>query len=682
MIRANSGGLILRFSVFLPFVTVLVISPALAQGEKVLRGPVPSWVAPSELLPVPEDASGIVFVRRSDALARLDDNGQAQYVGTRIKLLHPSALEAGNISFDWNPASGATTVHMINVYRDGQTIDVLKNSSFEILRRETQLEAAMLDGTLTAVLRVPDLRVGDELEVAMTTVVKDPTLGKEGAGLLVLAPAPHPGRYRMGLSWNKGKAPRLQMTADMTAAAQESDRGVDFRFDNPPLLAPPKDAPARYQWLRTVQYSSFADWEAVSRHFAPLYKKASLLKANAPIRKEAERIAAAHSDEFARAAAALKLVQQDVRYIYVGLNGGNLTPASATETWERRYGDCKGKTALLLALLSAMGIEAEAVLVSNRGFDDGLDERLPNPGMFDHVLVRAKIGGKSYWLDGTLPPVVPPDVDPTFPYKWTLPLTEKGNSLEPLPWRPAVQPHEIVLFDIDAQGGFDKPAPVTMRRIRRGVEGLQQQVGLSALTAEQLLNGFRQQMIGNSWQSVDEAKWHFDQKAKASVLTVRGTWVLDWEDDGYGGRSMTLPSGGFNPPERRVRPDEQNQELPYYNKPDFDCSATVVRLPKNTAAENWSTNTSFNTQIFGRTYYRAFETREGSIRMVRGLRVNQEEIAAADALKDNSRISSFDNSMARISYHPERKKIWKPGNPEVPALDEIDWTTDSAACLP
>src|SRR3546814_6282045 len=83
----------------------------------------------------------------------------------------------------------------------------------------------------------------------------------------------------------------------------------------------------------------------------------------------------------------------------------DLTPATAEETWQRRYGDCKGKTALLLALLARLGIEAEAVLANNSGGDDGLDERLPNPGMFDHVLVRARIDGKTYWLDGTLPPV-------------------------------------------------------------------------------------------------------------------------------------------------------------------------------------------------------------------------------------------------------------------------------------
>ena len=46
---------------------------------------------------------------------------------------------------------------------------------------------------------------------------------------------------------------------------------------------------------------------------------------------------------------------------------------TAATTWSRRYGDCKGKTALLIALLRGLGIEAEAALVST-DFGDGLDE--------------------------------------------------------------------------------------------------------------------------------------------------------------------------------------------------------------------------------------------------------------------------------------------------------------------
>ena len=75
-------------------------------------------------------------------------------------------------------------------------------------------------------------------------------------------------------------------------------------------------------------------------------------------------------------------------------------------------------------------------------------------------------------------------------------------------------------------------------------------------------------------------------------------------------------------------------------------------MPQDTRAQHWSFNTSFDTRMFGRNYYRAFELREGAIRMVRGSRIEQQEIEASAAQRDNARIASFDNSMALIVYDP------------------------------
>ncbi|WP_317154020.1 DUF3857 domain-containing transglutaminase family protein [Sphingopyxis indica] len=656
-------------------------APARAENDQVQRGPTPEWVIPSDLMSVPDDATGLIFVRRQDIVAHLDDRGQAQYLGYRMRLLHPNALQLGNISIAWNPVSGPPVVHMINVHRDGATIDVLKNASFEILRREDQLEAAMLDGVLTAVLRVPDLRVGDELEVGLTTRSDDPTMANNDSGLLFLLSSPQAGRFRLGLSWDEGYKPHVRMTPDMAAVARNGGRSVDFLFDNPATLTPPKDAPARYQWQRIVEYSDFDDWAAVSRHFAPLYAKAARIPEGSPLKVEAQRIAAAHANPLDRGAAALKLVQQDVRYIYVGLGDGNLTPATAEETWQRRYGDCKAKTALLMGLLAELGIEAEAVVVNNQRNDDAFDERLPNPGLFDHVLVRARIDGKQYWMDGTLPPVAIPALDPVIDYRWVLPLSARGSNLEKREWRPAERPDEINLYEIDARAGFDQPARVTSTTITRGIAGLQQQALLSGLSADQLLTGLRQQFVGSTWQTVDDAKLSYDEKSGASILTVVGKWEVDWEDDGDGARSLALPGGGFNPPEKRVRPADQNQDLPFFNEPRFNCYVTTVRPPSTTTAANWTYKSGFDTHIFGQNYYRAFDIRDGSIRMVRGFRVENMEIDAASARRDNGRIASFDNSMGWIFYAPEGGAAPSSARKLVPATYDFDWTADNVPCL-
>ncbi|MCC2976896.1 DUF3857 domain-containing transglutaminase family protein [Sphingomonas sp. PL-96] len=660
--------------------SLLVAGPAYAQSEQVRRGPPPAWVTPSELLPVPETVSGPVFLRRQDVEVHLGDKGQAQYLGYRIKILDSSALQLGNIAIAWNPGAGAPIVHGITLFRDGQATDVLKGASFEILRREDQLEAARLDGTLTAVLRVPDLRVGDELEVDLTTFSNDPGLGHNEAGFLLLAPAPAPGRYHLGLSWEQGREPALKMTPDMTAAMAKGERAVHFRFDNPALVSPPKDAPPRYSWQRTVEYSDFADWGAMSRHFAPLFAKAGTLAANSAIRQEAARIAAAQARPLDRAAAALKLVQQDVRYIYVGLNGGNLIPATADETWQRRYGDCKGKTVLLLALLAEMGIPAEPVLVNSSGMDDGFDQRLPLPQLFDHVLVRAQIDGQTYWLDGTLPPVAGPSARPVYPIGWALPVTAKGSAIEKLAWQPATTPDEINLFEIDARAGFDKPARIVTTEIVRGLAGLQKQMQFASISPAQLLAGFRQNAVGEVWQSIDDVQWRYDQKAGASILTISGTGTVNWEDGSMGAKSLALPGGGFNPPERRVRAPGETSDAPFYTRPEYTCHATTVRLPSATRAEHWSAKPSFDTRVFGRSYHRAWELRDGALRMIRGSRVEQPEVDVATAQRDNARIAAFDNSMGWIFYDPLGKEAGVGKGETVPTTYDFDWTASDVPC--
>jgi hypothetical protein len=242
-------------------------------------------------------------------------------------------------------------------------------------------------------------------------------------------------------------------------------------------------------------------------------------------------------------------------------------------------------------------------------------------------------------------------------------------------------PDEVTLFDIDARAGFDAPARITTTTIVRGIQGLQQQVQLSGLSQAQLLNAMKQSLTGNIWQTIDDARWRYESKSGASVLTISGTGAIDWESEDGGGKSYRLPGGGFNPPEKRARAAEQDQQVPFYNDdPKFTCDVTTMRLPSGTKAENWSFNTSFNARLFGRNFYRAFGQRDGLITMVRGSRIEQREIDAAAAKRDNARIASFDNSMAVITYDPTSRSATVSGA-YVPATFEIDWAASEVPCL-
>jgi transglutaminase-like putative cysteine protease len=666
-------------------VPALAATPVHAANDQVQRGPVPDWAVPSEPLPTPADATGLVFVRQQDAVIHLDADGQSTFIGQRIVLLHPQALQLGNVGIVWNPAAGAPVVHALRIHRGGEVIDVLETTQFEILRREDQLEQSMLTGTLTAVLRVPDLRVGDEIEVAYSLPSGDPTLRDQNASFLLLAGAPQPGLYRLRISWEPGQEPRIQATDDFPVALSRTDEGVELRVENPPALSPPKDAPPRYSWQRVIEFSDFASWTALSQRFSGLFVAASRIAPASPLKQEAARIATANSTPLDRAQAALALVQQQVRYVYVGLAGGNFLPATADETWQRRYGDCKGKTALLLALLGELGIKAEPVLARNDGSDDGFDARLPNPSLFDHVLVRATIDGKSFWLDGTLPVVATASTTPDFPYRWVLPLPAAGSELEHLAWTPPSRPDDLNLYEIDARAGLDAPARINTTSIKRGPDALLQYLQLSAATPDQLLQAFRSNLTGESnWNSIESVKYHFDAAQRASVLEIVGTGPIDWEtdDDNGGTRSLALPGGGFIPPGRRQRAPDQDQTVPFYEDIGFSCDVTTVRVPSETRLENWRFNSTFDTRLYGRLFYRTFERREGSVRMIRASRTEQTEIGPAQAERDNGRLARFDNSMARVTYDQSLDLPVPDGQVGVPATYEGDWIRSADACLP
>src|SRR5688500_9721984 len=146
-----------------------------------------------------------------------------------------------------------------------------------------------------------------------------------------------------------------------------------------------------------LQASTFADWQEVSSVMAPLYATEGAIAAGGPIAEQVAAIVAAHREPLARTVAALRAVQDEIAYLANGLDGGNYIPQTPAETWEKRYGDCKAKTLLLVAMLREIGIEAEPVLVAS-ATGDAVPGLLPMPGAFDHVIVRAVIDGESYWL--------------------------------------------------------------------------------------------------------------------------------------------------------------------------------------------------------------------------------------------------------------------------------------------
>ncbi|MET1111829.1 MAG: tetratricopeptide repeat protein [Allosphingosinicella sp.] len=461
--------------IFVALITALIVwaAPALA-ADKPMVGPAAPWV---EAMAIPEPDPALkdrpVQLLLVNGQSRYGRDGNRDYYVEYATLVQtPQGLAGtGNLEFSWQPGISELIIHKVRIVRAGKVIDLIPaDQAFTVLRRENNLEGAVLDGTLSAVLQPEGLTLGDIVNVAWTLRVKRMPAAPGAENLLSLVPGLAARRLRFRETWEEGVPMRWRATEALGKPRLRKKDGISeltLELENARGLEPPDDAPPRFNLPATLELSSYADWGEISRVMAPLYAQAQTLAPQSPLKAEIERIAAAAADPKLRAMAALRLVQEKIRYFALTMGEGGYVPATADETWKRRFGDCKGKTVTLLALLAGLGIEAEPVLVSN-AFGDSLGERLPMMRLFDHVIVRARIAGRSYWLDGTRTGDRSLDALLSSPFGFGLPLRAAGAGLETLPLLPAAEPLSDVAIRYDASGGFDKLVPFTAELVFRG----------------------------------------------------------------------------------------------------------------------------------------------------------------------------------------------------------------------
>jgi hypothetical protein len=363
----------------------------------------------------------------------------------------------------------------------------------------------------------------------------------------------------------------------------------------------------------------------------------------------------------------------------VGLNGGNYRPATADETWERKYGDCKSKTVLLLAILRGLDIQAEPVLV-NQGAGDGINEWLASPLLFNHVVVRAQTGGRSYWLDGTRSgdsrlENIPPPL-----FRWALPLKAAGAPIEEVRPEALKDPEYIANIDIDARPGFDAPAKVIYEELFHSDQGRILSRQLAAMSAQDAAQNLKSYGNNGLWSNLDTANWKYDEEKNVLVLTFTGTWRLDAAGSKSDGISYTLPGAGFYPPDERHRAKEQNQDAPWLidNFPSFKCWTTTVRLPETREGWHWDYEAEPMTQrLAGTAYWRRSGLEGDIIRTVMSRNIYLPEITANEADAVNDIIPSFNNNQSRVY---ETKGNNPASSSGLPFGDAANWDELSRSC--
>lgn len=619
-------------------VAALISAPALA-APKPNFGPPPKWVEVADIPEAPPaEGAPAVQTLLDDNQSRLTPQGDTYYNRRVRKVLKAEGLASlTTFGVTWDPADETVTVHSLRLIRDGQTIDLLaKGKKMLVLRREQELEKAMLDGRMSATQQIEGLQVGDILDASWTHSGRDPVAGSrsydmEGLGFPGVA-----GRYRVRLSWPTGTPIKYRTTQGFGEPKETRDGGWTYlTLDAAGAQAPkpPVGAPPRFRRLGYMETSSFESWNEISRIMAPLYDRAATISRDSDLRAEIDAIAAKTQDPKQRAFEALRLVEDKTRYFFIGIGDGGYVPAPADQTWARKFGDCKGKTALLLAILKELKVDAEPALVSLGG-GDGMNERLPSLAAFNHVIVRTVIDGKTYWLDGTrtgdrsgLDALKPP------PHRWALPVRAAGSDLEQIVVPPLSEPLLEASIRFDASKGLDAPAAMQVVNRFRGdaANGLRQMV--AAAPRADLERNFRQQLSGSmSWVEVDTVEWKDDAAQDAFEIHMSGTADLDWrKNPDLGVREYRVTASSNGAPSYPRREPGPNRDAPYAVPfPLFIRSTTEVVLPAGGKGFTVRGPTSRET-VGGIELSRGAEITGGVARFTTDMRSLAPEISAAEA---------------------------------------------------
>lgn len=366
-------------------------------AQAFVRGtPLPPWFQRETRLPDGDPRDPVAFLL-ADSHFRVD--------ATPVVVVHRALVandatalaQVGQFPIGLQPDFQRVELHWLKVWRNGQASDKLQEATVRFYHSERGAEQGLYTGSVTAVVITPDLRPGDVLEVIYSLVGQNPVFA---------------GRYVDGASWDTnlpirwrrvtldrpaGRPVRHHLVgagADGAVVAREHERqgrhlvtfeGRDLPAIDAEALVPPNVHPARW-----IQFTEFRDWHEVAGWAADLFRDGGTAELPG---------LPATAEPAERTAQALAFVQEHIRYLSISLAENSHRPHPPGEVLDKRYGDCKDKSLLLVHWLRRQGIAADPVLVSTQYRT--LEGLLPSPLLFDHAIVRAVVNGHSYYLDPT-----------------------------------------------------------------------------------------------------------------------------------------------------------------------------------------------------------------------------------------------------------------------------------------
>ena len=334
--------------------------------------------------PTQAQESGFVWLldRRFHALG---ENGRwtATMELERKALDAESARNGGRI--DLNYFADKQTVDIIEAVTlksDGQILPVAADKIFDVAPQVAP-GVALYSQRRTKSIVFPDVAAGDTIRYVYKMTRFEPDWPGFAWSVSPLRPAlvkaaeftfEYPKAMQV-LTESRGIRHRTEIAEDRVRQI--------FSWSNDKVVRPEAGSTSALDWDDQFSISTYKSFAEIGDRYGRLH--AASAQVTPEIALLANEIVGSATDRETQARLLYEWVAQKVRYVWVAIGTGNVTPTPAIETIRNRYGDCKAHVALLAALLAAKGIISEPALINIETARYLLPE-VPSDA-FDHVIL-------------------------------------------------------------------------------------------------------------------------------------------------------------------------------------------------------------------------------------------------------------------------------------------------------
>jgi hypothetical protein len=558
--------------------------------------------------------------------------------------------EAGRFQIQFNPAFQKLMLHRAELRRNGEWHDRLVPEKVSLARRESGFENDLADGVVTALIVLDDVRVNDVLRISYTIAGSNPVLQGDVSDWARFAWGNPALDVRLRVLMDPARTPRIyrENTAPEPVITHLADAvEVTMAAHGSAQIVDEEQYPSWYRPYPLVQVAADRSWADVVAWALPLYPSVDTL----PEELEAKLQAWSQlPDEQAKVQAALRTVQDQVRYFGVEMGENSHRPTTPAETWRRRYGDCKDKVYLLVTLLRRLRVRAVPALVdTDRG--RAAAGFVPSASVFNHVIARVQIGKRTLWLDPTITHQGGrPDASDLSMYGAALPVQPGVVRMQPIDPLPAVN-NGITSKESYAPEADGKRVRLEIETVYRGNSADRQRRAFAGERIEDLQRRYADyyRKRHGELEVVEGPKVRDDRER--NIVTVSERYLLNapFEAEGAAVKALDVYADALQAGATLPRSISRTSPVDYIHPGDYRHEIEVA-LPDRWKPTFVEEHVSRGSAAFD--YRRDIAIAGARVSMVHALAVKQPDVAGDQASPHLGEVRRMqDDLSARLRFH-------------------------------